>query len=69
MKWPWPPLRLADALGFAFVLAILCMFIVLTVGFPNVFQRATNAGFGPGWDCTPMPKGDPVCIKKIGAAK
>jgi hypothetical protein len=65
MKWPWPPLRRGDILGIAFVLAILGGFVVLAAGFPNFSQRAT--GFGPDWDCTPMPQGDPVCVKKTNA--
>jgi hypothetical protein len=67
MKWPWSPLRLADALGIAFVLAILGLFVVLTVGFPNFSHQA--AGFGPDWNCTPMVQGDPVCVKKTSAGK
>ncbi len=23
-----------------------------------------SAGFGPDWECTPMPKGDPVCVRR-----
>ena len=32
MKWPWPPPRLGDFVGIAFVLAILGMVVFLTVG-------------------------------------
>jgi hypothetical protein len=34
--------------------------------FPNFQQRSASAGFGPDWECTAQPKGDPVCIKKPG---
>jgi hypothetical protein len=69
MKWPWPALKLADVLGFAFVIAIICVFAVVVIGFPNFSQQATNAGFGPDWDCTQTGKSEPICIKKIGAPK
>jgi hypothetical protein len=62
MRWPhWYPTR-ADILGILFALIVvgLCAFVV--VRFP-LFRRAT--GFGPEWDCTVMPKGDPVCTKKL----
>jgi hypothetical protein len=26
--------------------------------------RANN-GFGPDWECTAQPKGEPTCIKKL----
>jgi hypothetical protein len=27
--------------------------------------KNTNFGFGPEWQCTPMPKGDPICVRLI----
>jgi hypothetical protein len=69
VKWPWPPLRVGDVLGIAFVLAILGLFVVLTIGYPNFSRQATNSGFGPGWDCTSTGSGEPVCVKRTGAAK
>jgi hypothetical protein len=50
---------------------VLAVVIVCVLGFvmirlPDIQQRRANAGFGPDWDCTPMPKGDPVCVKKPG---
>jgi hypothetical protein len=65
MKWPWPLPRLAEVLGIAFAIAIICVLAVLGIG----RQQTPNAGFGPDWDCTPVPKGEPVCVKKIGATK
>jgi hypothetical protein len=69
MKWPWPPLRLGDVLGIAFVLAILGVFVVLTVGFPNFSQQASNAGFGADWDCTRSGASEPICVKRIDSGK
>ncbi|GLR87623.1 hypothetical protein GCM10007857_43340 [Bradyrhizobium iriomotense] len=62
MRWlHWNPTR-ADILGilFALVLVYLCAFIA--VRFP-LFRQPT--GFGPDWDCHRMPKGDPVCTKRL----
>jgi hypothetical protein len=63
MRWShWYPTR-ADILTIAFALVALCLFAFVVVRFPY-FRQAT--GFGPDWDCKPMPKGDPVCTKKLG---
>jgi hypothetical protein len=67
--WFWHTLRRGDILGAAFVLAVLGGFVFLVVKFPNGVRQATNAGFGPDWDCTSVGKGDPVCVKKIDAKK
>ncbi|ESY66284.1 hypothetical protein X742_19070 [Mesorhizobium sp. LNHC232B00] len=32
--------------------------------FPGLGKN-TNFGFGPEWQCTPMAKGDPICVKLI----
>jgi hypothetical protein len=69
MKWQWPPLQVGDALGIAFVLAILGMFVVLAVGYPNFSRQATNSGFGADWDCTSTGSGEPVCVKRPDTAK
>ena len=54
-------------LGVAFAaMVIVCAFAFVMVYFPNFQQRAASSGFEPGWDCTPQPKGGPVCIKKVG---
>jgi hypothetical protein len=65
MKWFLLTLRLRDILGAAFVLAVVGVFIFLMIAFPNGVRQATNAGFGPEWECTFVAKGDPVCVKKI----
>ncbi|ESY06843.1 hypothetical protein X753_14045 [Mesorhizobium sp. LNJC399B00] len=36
----------------------------LSVLFPGLGKN-TNFGFGPEWQCTPMAKGDPICVKLI----
>ena len=63
MKWPqWYPTR-ADVMGLLFVVALLCLIATAAILGP---QQRTNAGFGPDWDCTAVPKGEPICIKKPG---
>src|SRR5229473_2755316 len=64
MKWPqWYPTR-ADVMGILFVVALLCFFAAAAVLGPQQRTNATNAGFGPDWDCTVVPQGGPICIKK-----
>jgi hypothetical protein len=69
MKWPWPPPRLGDVVGIAFVLAILSMLVFVAVGYPKVRQQATNPGFGPDWDCKSTGSGEPVCLRRIDAGR
>jgi hypothetical protein len=52
-------------LGAAFVLVLLCVLAFLAVAFPTGVRQTTNAGFGPEWDCTLVPHGDPICVKRI----
>jgi hypothetical protein len=49
--------------GVLFVVALLCLVAAAAMLGP---QQRTNAGFGPDWDCTAVPKGEPICIKKPG---
>jgi hypothetical protein len=67
MKWlQWTPDR-NGIVGAVFALVIImCVFAFLVTYFPDFQQRRANVGFGPDWDCTAQPKGDPVCIKKPG---
>jgi hypothetical protein len=66
MKWlQWYPTR-ADIMGVAFVVVMVCLFAFAVIRFPDLQLRRANAGFGPGWDCTVVPKGEPICIKKPG---
>lgn len=58
----WYPTR-ADIVGILFALVVACLFAFVVVRYPY-FHQAT--GFGPDWDCKVMPKGDPVCTKRLG---
>ena len=68
MKWPWPLPTVKDILGFAFVAAIVIFVAFVTVRYPTLHETR-NEGFGPDWDCTRTGSGEPVCVKKIPAAK
>jgi hypothetical protein len=57
---PWILSR-GDVLGALFVLALLGLMAFIFVRYPN-FKAAT--GFGPDWECTSVPKGEPICVKK-----
>jgi len=67
MKWlQWNPDR-NGWIGAIFALVVsVCAFAWLMIYIPDFQQRRANAGFGPEWDCTAQPKGDPTCIKKPG---
>jgi hypothetical protein len=69
MKWPWPPLKFGDYVGLALVVAILVLIAVGVTIYPGKFGQTTNAGFGPEWECTSVPQGDPVCLKRTGPPK
>jgi hypothetical protein len=49
-------------MGVLFVVVVVFVFAVIR--FSDLQQRKTNAGFGPEWDCTVVPQGEPICIKK-----
>jgi hypothetical protein len=66
MKWlQWYPTR-RDVMGVVLAVVIVCVFAFVMIRLPDIQQRGANAGFGPDWECTPVPQGDPVCIKKLG---
>jgi hypothetical protein len=67
MKWlQWTPDR-NGIVGVVLALIILVgVLAFLVTYFPDFQQRRASAGFGPDWECTVQPKGDPVCIKKPG---
>jgi hypothetical protein len=61
-----PPQRgdlVAILLGIGFVLLIATIIYVLSQP-PSLRARTNNWGFGPGWECSSIPRGEPVCIKK-----
>jgi hypothetical protein len=53
--------------------AVIITVVLIAAGFailwsmvpPNGGLLRANHGFGPDWDCTAQPKGDPICIKKV----
>jgi hypothetical protein len=49
----------------ASAIVAVTIFAVVVIYFPFLRQRNAGAGFGPDWDCTPHPSGEPTCIKKI----
>jgi hypothetical protein len=53
-------------MGVVLAVVIVGVFAFVMIRLPDIQQRRANAGFGPDWECTPVPKGDPVCIKKLG---
>jgi hypothetical protein len=67
MKWlQWTPDR-NGIVAFVFALiVIVSAFAFLVTYFPDIQQRSRSSGFGPDWNCTAQPKGDPVCVKKPG---
>ena len=58
---PWVPSR-GEVLGLLFALVVIGLALFVLVQYPN-FRTAT--GFGPDWDCTRIPNGDPICVKKV----
>ena len=67
MKWlQWTPDR-NGIVGIVFALIVLVSaFAFFVMYFPDFQQRRASAGFGADWDCTAQPKGDPVCVRKLG---
>jgi hypothetical protein len=67
MRWPqWNPDRAGIIGAVGLTVAIVIVFALVMIQFPNLRQQRANAGFGPDWDCVVQPKGDPVCIRKPG---
>jgi hypothetical protein len=63
--WFLHTLGRGDVLGAAFVLILLVVLAFLAVAFPAGVHQATNAGFGPDWDCKFVPNSEPVCVKRL----
>ncbi|SHG57165.1 hypothetical protein SAMN05443248_2000 [Bradyrhizobium erythrophlei] len=53
-------------MGVLFIVVVLCLIAFSFYWFPNFTKFKPNNGFGPDWDCTPVPRGQPICIKKLG---
>jgi len=46
--------------------------LVVTLGAAALFAvhvrfspAGSGASFGPGWECTQVPNGEPICVKKV----
>ena len=67
MKWlQWTPDR-NGIVGVVFaVIVLVCVFAFAVIYFPDLQRRKAIAGFGSDWDCITQPRGDPICIKKLG---
>jgi hypothetical protein len=62
----WNPDRASSLWLLASAIVIVAVFATVMIQYPAIQQRNAGAGFGSEWDCTPQPKSDPTCIKKIG---
>jgi hypothetical protein len=64
MRWPWfVSLRRGDVNAIAICIAILALILFAAVK----IQNRPTTGFGPDWDCTNVPQGEVVCVKKPAA--
>ena len=50
--------------GILFVVVMLFLAAFRFNWFPY-FQPNAGTSFSPDWDCTPVPTGEPICIKKL----
>ena len=57
-------LRPGDLKAILLMVAIFAAVATVLALFPRLGKN-TNFGFGPEWQCTPMAKGDPICVKLI----
>jgi hypothetical protein len=65
MRWPRPYPTRGDVMGILFIVVLLGLISSsFFYWFPN--SKPINYGFGPDWDCTLVPNGQPICIKKPG---
>ena len=62
----FPDPEVASSASSSLTVAIVVVFALVMIYFPNLQQQRANAGFGPDWDCVVQAKGDPVCTKKPG---
>jgi hypothetical protein len=62
-KMNWPFRTRQDILRIC--LAVLVVGIAVLVFLVVLPRKLPNGGFGPEWQCTTMPNGEPaVCVKK-----
>jgi hypothetical protein len=64
MRWPWPYPARGDVKGVLCIVVLLCLIAFSVYWFAN--SKPNNNGFGGDWDCTPVPNGQPICIRKLG---
>ncbi len=58
----WHSRKPGDVKGILLMVAFLgCLVAAILLG----LGKNTHLGFGPEWQCAPMPKGDPICVKLI----
>jgi hypothetical protein len=51
---------------FAIVVALLVAAVLISVAIFGISVRSDNLnGFGPDWECTNHPQGEPTCIKRV----
>jgi hypothetical protein len=62
----WSPDRAGMVGMLVSAIIAVTIFATVVIYYPFLPQRNASAGFGPDWDCTPHPGGEPTCIKKIG---
>ncbi|TPN79546.1 hypothetical protein FJ987_05625 [Mesorhizobium sp. CU2] len=56
-----PYLRLGDLAGILLMAAVFAV-----VGYALLHPlREGNYGFGPEWQCAPVGKGDPICVRLL----
>ncbi len=61
--WPWDFPRRSEILPLAICIVFGAAFIFFYFKL-HPLARTPRFGFGPHWECTDVPKGDPICIKR-----
>jgi hypothetical protein len=69
MRWPRWYLKRGDVIGVLLVLLVLGLVAFRFYLFPKSAEPDAGTGFGPDWDCTPVPNGQPTCIKRVPPRK
>ncbi|HZR87275.1 MAG TPA: hypothetical protein VFB02_10740 [Bradyrhizobium sp.] len=62
----WTPDRAGVLWLLVSAIVAIGFFAAVMIRYPYIQQRNASAGFSADWDCTPQPKGEPICIKRIG---
>ena len=60
--WPWDFPRRSEVLRWRFA-SRLALFIFFYFKLHPLAQTP-RFGFGPHWECTDVPKSEPICIKR-----